>query len=226
MPPVPPLAPVFPEMVLAMTVITPLLLMPAPKLKVAVFPEIVLSMTVMVPLPLLVMPLGLADMVLSVMLRVPKLLMPTCPPCWIVRSWRFTPVTPPSTVTTDDPLDVPSRTPREPSGPPGHLVMVTGDLMVTSWSLIVPETLMVAPEAARVRAWLTVAHGLADVQGALSEPPCDTYKVFGAAAWAAAGANTPKASTTAPAATAARLMSLSSRIATPHIRPDGHCWRG
>jgi len=109
-------------------------------------------------------------------------------------------------------------------GPPGHLVMVTGDLMVTSWPLIVPETLMVAPEAALVRAWLTVAHGLADVHAALSEPPCDTYKVFGAAAWAATGANAPKASTTAPAATAARLM--SSRIATPHIRPDGHCWRG
>ena len=109
------------------------------------------------------------------------------PPCWIVRSSRVTPVTPLVTPTTGGPLIVPSRTAREPSGPPGHLVMVTGDLIVTSWSSIVPETLMVAPEAALVRAWLTVARGLADVHAGRYRLPCDTYKVFGAAAWAATG---------------------------------------
>ena len=61
------------------------------------------------------------------------------------------------------------------------MVMVTGCEMLR-WSSIVPETLMVAPEAALVRAKLTVAHGLADVHVPLSKPPCDTYKVFGAAA--------------------------------------------
>ena len=67
-----------------------------------------------------------------------------------------------------------------------------------------PETLIVAPEAALVRAKLTVAHGFADGQVPLSRPPCDTNKVFGAAAWAAAGAKIPKASTApAPSAVAA-----------------------
>ena len=46
--------------------------------------------------------------------------------------------------------------------------------------------------------------GTNGVQVPLSRPPCDTYKVFGAAAWAAAGANAPKASTAAaPSAVAA-----------------------
>jgi hypothetical protein len=55
-----------------------------------------------------------------------------------------------------------------------------------------------------VRAWLTVVHGLADVAVPLFRPPCDTYKVIGAAAWAAVGAKAPKASmATAPSAVAA-----------------------
>ena len=49
-----------------------------------------------------------------------------------------------------------------------------------------------------------MAQGLADVHVPLSRPPCDTYKVVGAAAWAAAGPRTPKASTApAPSAVAA-----------------------
>jgi hypothetical protein len=66
----------------------------------------------------------------------------------MVRSWSVTPSA--ATVTTA-PEAVPSRTPGEPAGPPGHVVMVTGDEM-TGWSSIVPDTSMVAPEGALVRA--------------------------------------------------------------------------
>ena len=54
------------------------------------------------------------------------------------------------TVTTV-PVAAPSRTPGETAGPLGHVVMVTGDVMLR-WSWIVPETSIVAPEAAWVRA--------------------------------------------------------------------------
>src|SRR5262249_21077874 len=108
---------------------------------------------------------------------------------------------------------VPSSTAGETAGPPGQVVMVTGCEMVM-WSSILPETLMVAPEAALVRAKLTVEQGLVDVQVPLSNPPCHTYKASGAAAWGAAGAKAPKASTTAPAPS----VVAAYRPACPRIR--------
>jgi hypothetical protein len=60
-------------------------------------------------------------------------------------------VTPVTRTVTTAPVVDPSKTPGEPAGPPGHVVMVTGTEMLT-WSSIVPETSIVAPEAALVRA--------------------------------------------------------------------------
>jgi hypothetical protein len=121
-------------MVLSMMVmVTPLLLIP-PKPE---FPETVLSVSVKVlslTMPYLVFP----DTVLSVSVTVPWLKMPYSP-FSIVRLVRVTPVTDASTVTTGLSCAVPSRTAGEPAGPPGHVVMVTGDEM-TGWSSIVPET--------------------------------------------------------------------------------------
>jgi hypothetical protein len=70
------------------------------------------------------------------------------PPPSIVMSSIFTPA---ASFPTTVPFPAPSRIPGEPAGPPGHVVMVTGDEMLR-WSSIVPETSMVAPEAALVRA--------------------------------------------------------------------------
>ena len=127
---------------------------------------------------------------LSVSVSFPSLLRMPRAPFSIVRSWS---VTPPEATVTTVPVVVPSRTAGEPAGPPGQVVMVTGDEM-TGWSWIVPDTSMVAPEGALVRAWLTVAQGLAFAQGPASTPPCDTYKVSAVAARAATGTKAPKAS--------------------------------
>jgi hypothetical protein len=129
-------------MVLSMMVmVRPSLLIP-PKPE---FPDTVLSVSVRVPWPSLTMPyLVLPDTVLSVSVTAPWLKMPYSPSS-IVRLVRVTPVTDASTVTTGPSCAVPSRTAGEPAGPPGHVVMVTGDEM-TGWSSIVPETSIVAPE--------------------------------------------------------------------------------
>lgn len=86
------------------------------------------------------------------------------------------------------------------------------------WSSIVPETWIVAPEAALVSAWLTVRHGLADVQGALSEPPYETNKSVGGAACAAGTSTAHTSIAAAPITAGARQV--RSRIATPKNGPD------
>ena len=146
---------VFPEMVLAMTVMVPLLSMPAPTLSAPEFFVMVLSMMVMV------LSRNSDSGVWFRHVSVPRHgaigeregalgVVDAKRPVFdgqVVESYAGSPG---STVTTG-PLAVPSRAAGRPAGPPGQVVMVTGDLMAR-WSSIVPETSMVAPEAALVRA--------------------------------------------------------------------------